>query len=59
MKLEVELKCLYLMRSMLFDYASMLNKQDPVKHQTEIQYINEVLDKTIYNKLLCTDLDDN
>ncbi len=59
MKLEVELNCLYLMRSMLFDYASMLNKQDPVKHQTEIQYINEVLDKTIYNKLLCTDLDDN
>lgn len=51
MKLEIELNCLYLMRSLLFDYASMLHKKDAIKYQTDIQYINEVLDKTIYNKL--------
>ena len=59
MKLEVELNCLYLMRSLLTDYQSMLNKKDPVKYQTEINEITEVLEATIYNKLLCTDLEDN
>ena len=59
MKLQVELNCLYLMRSLLTDYQSMLNKKDPVKYQTEINEITEVLEATIYNKLLCTDLEDN
>jgi len=58
MKLQVELNALYLMRCHLFDYMSMMCKQDPIKYQTQIGEIADVLDKTIYNKLTAVDSED-